>query len=429
MGLLDFYDDPQANLALAAGLLSGGNFGQAMGRGLASAQAVQIAAQEKRLREAQANEYAMRAERAKQEQAQQQASSERDALFQKALQQGIPPAQLAQYFPEKVDLLKKLADAPNFGRQAVARTIDGVDENNRPVTYQVDQFGERIGNGIGQWKAPVQVNQGDRQTFVNPVDLKPMGSFGLNMSPAERDASARGWASNSIAQQRLAMDAGNMMMDAGGPAQAALVKQFGKPSPGYRWKPDGSQEFIPGGPADLKAQQQNTGQESVSSVVSDLRDKYTKLKDLGGIVSTENNSFSNAAARLGSSGVGQAFGGVVGTQSQSSRDAIEMARPLLLASIMKATGMSAKQMDSNAELKLWLATATDPTKGLEANLEALNRIEKMYGSGKALQSADQKKPSVISSLPTPNASNRGQRVRDTVTGKILVSNGLQWKEE
>ena len=32
-GLLDFYSDPQANMALAAGLLSGGNFGQAMGRG------------------------------------------------------------------------------------------------------------------------------------------------------------------------------------------------------------------------------------------------------------------------------------------------------------------------------------------------------------------------------------------------------------
>src|SRR5574343_1530240 len=329
MGLLDAFNSPE--MALAAGLLGGGNFGQALGRGMAASQAMQMSEQERKLREAQAQEYASRAQQHQDQQRAAQAQRQRDAQFQSALQQGATLSQLALYFPEKVDLLKKLAEAPNFGRQAVARTIDGVDENNRPVTYQVDQFGERVGNGIGQWKAPVQVNQGDRQTFVNPVDLKPMGSFGLNMSPAERDASARGWASNAIAQQRLAMDAGNMMTDAGGPAQAALVKQIGKTSPGYRWKPDGSQEFIPGGPADLKAQQQNTGQESVSSVVSDLRDKYTKLKDLGGIVSTENNSFSNAAARLGSSGVGQAFGGVVGTQSQSSRDAIEMARPLLLA--------------------------------------------------------------------------------------------------
>ena len=36
---------------------------------------------------------------------------------------------------------------------------------------------------------------------------------------------------------------------------------------------------------------------------------------------------------------------------------------------------------------------------------------------------------VIDSLPTPNAGNKGQRIRDTSTGKILVSNGLQWRAE
>jgi hypothetical protein len=36
---------------------------------------------------------------------------------------------------------------------------------------------------------------------------------------------------------------------------------------------------------------------------------------------------------------------------------------------------------------------------------------------------------VLDALPTPNGSNKGQRIRDTTTGKILVSNGLQWKEE
>jgi hypothetical protein len=206
MGLLDFYGDPQANMALAAGLLSGGNFGQAMGRGMAGAQAVQMAEQERRLRESQARENEMRAQSYRDKVEAEKANAQRDAQFQQALQSGVPLPQLAQYFPDKVDLLKKLADAPNFGRQSVARTIEGTDEQGRPVTYQVDQFGERIGGGIGQWKAPVQVNQGDRQTFVNPVDLKPMGSFGLNMSPSERDASARGWAGQSLARERLEMD-------------------------------------------------------------------------------------------------------------------------------------------------------------------------------------------------------------------------------
>ena len=369
---------------------------------------------------------AMRMDAYRQQQEQAKAAQQRELQFQQALQQGASPSQLANIFPEKIDLLKKLAEAPNFGRQEVARTVDVVGPNNQKMVRQLDRYGNPVAEDVAGYVPPQLVNLGNRQLFATP---QAGASYEVGMSPSERDASARGWASNAIARERLAIEKEGLANESGGPGQAMLVKQFGKPAPGYRWKADGSQEFIPGGPADQKAQQQNVGQESVSAVVNDLRDKYAKLQKEGGIVSTGNNALSNAAARLGSSGVGQLVGSAVGTEAQSARDSIEMTRPLLLASIMKATGMSAKQMDSNAELKLWLATATDPTKGLGANLEALNRIEKMYGSGKALQSADQKKPSVISSLPTPNASNRGQRVRDTVTGKILVSNGLQWKEE
>ena len=36
---------------------------------------------------------------------------------------------------------------------------------------------------------------------------------------------------------------------------------------------------------------------------------------------------------------------------------------------------------------------------------------------------------VVQSLPTANASNKGKAYRDTTTGKIMRSNGMQWKEE
>lgn len=42
---------------------------------------------------------------------------------------------------------------------------------------------------------------------------------------------------------------------------------------------------------------------------------------------------------------------------------------------------------------------------------------------------NKQKTNLLDSLPTPNASNKGQRIRDTTTGKILRSNGMQWKEE
>jgi hypothetical protein len=58
---------------------------------------------------------------------------------------------------------------------------------------------------------------------------------------------------------------------------------------------------------------------------------------------------------------------------------------------MKATGMSAKQMDSNAELKLYLATATDPTLDVATNKRALDMILSLYGGGN-VKPADTAKP-------------------------------------
>lgn len=158
---------------------------------------------------------------------------------QRALELQMTPEQIQKYY-----------ELTNLGRQEVARTVEGM-ENGRPVTLQYDKYGQPVGRGVEQWKAPVQVNRGDRVDFVSPVTLQQQGSFGVNMSPSERDASARGWASNNLARQRLEFDMGGGA-DVG-PGQAGMVRQFGKPPAGYRWKQDGSLEAIPGGPTDIKA--------------------------------------------------------------------------------------------------------------------------------------------------------------------------------
>ena len=90
MGLLDAFNSPE--MALAAGLLGGGNFGQALGRGMAGAQAVQLAEQRRREMEAQAEE---RRAMAEQRQAQMQLAQQKQARIQSILsgaqQQGISP--------------------------------------------------------------------------------------------------------------------------------------------------------------------------------------------------------------------------------------------------------------------------------------------------------------------------------------------------
>lgn len=115
--------------------------------------------------------------------------------WQRALQAGYTP-----------DEIQKLAALQNIGRQKVARTVEGVDQQGRPVTYQVDEFGQRVGDGIGQWKAPMVINQGDRQTLLDPATRQTIGSLGVNMSQAERDASARGWAGQALAREKFNLE-------------------------------------------------------------------------------------------------------------------------------------------------------------------------------------------------------------------------------
>lgn len=127
---------------------------------------------------------------------QQGAPTSQPALdWQRALQAGYTP-----------DEIQKLAGLQNIGRQEVARTIETTDAQGRPITVQFDKFGNRIGDGLASWKAPVMVNQGAQITAVDPATLQSRGAFGVSMSPAERDASARGWASQNLAREKFAME-------------------------------------------------------------------------------------------------------------------------------------------------------------------------------------------------------------------------------
>lgn len=135
-------------------------------------------------------------------------------------------------------------------------------------------------------------------------------------------------------------------------------------------------------------EQVGQGRQTVSDLVSQLGTYYDDLAKGGGIADPSKGTLANVRAGIATSGLGQTAGRVVGTENQSIRDSIAQTRPLLLNAIRSATGMSAKQMDSNAELKLYLAAATDPSLGLSANKRALAMLDKLYGlSGRPQQRA------------------------------------------
>lgn len=117
----------------------------------------------------------------------------------------------------------------------------------------------------------------------------------------------------------------------------------------------------------------------VDDLLTEMSNSYEKLKDMGSITSTKKGSLANIGAAATTSGVGQALGRVLGTETQSTISEIETMKPLLLQAIKNATGMSATQMNSNAELKFYLNAATDPKLGFEANMNAIKRLQSMYG--------------------------------------------------
>lgn len=123
----------------------------------------------------------------------------------------------------------------------------------------------------------------------------------------------------------------------------------------------------------------NKGQGQVSDLINNIKGYYTNLDAAGGAVNSNNNAFTNTGAYLSNTLMGQGVGKAFGTANQNIRNNIEQSRPLLINAIRQATGMSAKAMDSNAELNFYLKAATDPTLDVKSNLLALDKLEELYG--------------------------------------------------
>lgn len=282
------------------------------------------------------------------------------------------PATAAEY-------IKVMHSDPRLQNTAIARV---------PLDMALSQIGQDP-ESFNAWKQKfglgaakfIEMNKPTQTVLNNGSTNQVIQTPGLGGAPRTVMAAPITESANNIANNRRIAQEGALNRGVQERGQESGVNS-GKAPSGYRYKPDGTLEAIPGGPADAKTQaidaQKLAGVTDVDSAVATLRDAYDRLEKGGGITSVKNNSLSNIGSAISSSGVGQLAGKALGTQNQSARNDIAMTRPALLASLMKATGMSAKQMDSNTELKLWMTTATDPTLDVESNRRALANIERKY---------------------------------------------------
>lgn len=158
----------------------------------------------------------------------------------------ITPDMAARYVANggKIEDLKGIMEASNFGREAVARVLDRRGADNTPEQVMLDRFGRPVGGAIPK---PFEMNMQDIGGSVVPVNPYAPTALTKTMTPDGVASNQVALGNLGVAQANLRLSRERLAFDQRGGADGGL----GKPPAGYRWKQDGSGlEFIAGGPAD-----------------------------------------------------------------------------------------------------------------------------------------------------------------------------------
>jgi len=119
----------------------------------------------------------------------------------------------------------------------------------------------------------------------------------------------------------------------------------------------------------------------VTVTLNEAANLYRKLDKIGGVINTDKPAVSNILARVRSSDISQSFQNTVGMSEQSVRNQINQLRPTLINHIRQASEMGARGLDSEKELEFYLQAATDTKRDIQANMAALDILNKNYGLG------------------------------------------------
>ena len=141
----------------------------------------------------------------------------------------------------------------------------------------------------------------------------------------------------------------------------------------------------------------------VNDTLDEIAGMYAELNRLGGITSTQRSGLSNLPAWAAGTEIGQTAGRAIGTEEQSLRERIKAARFALVQQIRNATGLSARQMDSNVELRNTLDSLSDVSQGYEAATSIIEDLRKKYGRGSepASRGAAGGQPAAAPGAPAP----------------------------
>lgn len=127
------------------------------------------------------------------------------------------------------------------------------------------------------------------------------------------------------------------------------------------------------------------GMDAFDQVTNQLIGLNKKLAETGGSTKVGAPTLDNIQAYIANTqganlpfGVktpgGQDVNQVVASPEQSIRNQIESKKPLMLTAIMRATGLTSAQLNSNAEMQNYLKTMGSPTADVDSKINALNDL-------------------------------------------------------
>lgn len=245
-------------------------------------------------------------------------------------------------------------DVINIARKFVAAGALDADQANSIVSSIPDDP-----KGFAQWRSNFDMQLLDAEKRLDAQYKQ--GSLAVQrgqLGIAQQNVGLRG-AELGLARQRLALD-------------AIKAAQPQGPKPTY---------------TEVRKQQQiDKGKGNVTKLVEKLGGYYSELEKRGGAV-REGGGLANVPAYLGGTFGFREVPQALGTEASSTRTKITSARRALVQEIKNATGMSAQEMNSNAELQGLLDAATDPTQPLEAVRATLETLDQLYGTGAAKKAA------------------------------------------
>lgn len=267
---------------------------------------------------------------------------------------------LALQFPDQIELIKKLSESGNFGRQEVGR-VEETMVDGRPVRQQFDKFGAPIGAALPQWKAPVMSDTGGAINAIDPVTLKVLTQLTKTNTP------------DALLSAQTTMRGQNLT-----DARARESNQTQRDAVGkVEWKQDvngawvGLPKEVSGtGPVTPVATTTPGKREQQANNALDIIAKAEALIDKG------TGSYLGAAVDLGAKAFGGApAGAVAGGQLKALEGALMMAQPRM------------EGPQSNMDVQLYRQMAaqigdpTVPPKIKKAALATVKELHQKYAGG------------------------------------------------